>query len=744
MPHDRLLEALHSLNHIGATINQIGPDAAASSQDTLRLIVEGASKVVPGTSAVIYTYDQDTDSFDPDSCVFVGAPDEIMRLDEPRPNGLGRKAIAARRPILSYEQHDIALHPPRLAEGRWSAACYPLIVADQAVGVLYVYLHEARAFDQLELGMLANFVNQAAMAIFHARRVASVQRDLLRKEEELARLHRAGLLISSRPRLQDTLQAILQMALEMTSARYGIFRLANKPGDMLVTAAFAGEDLSAPLLEDLPLASPAITTWVAQHRRPLLVPDLRVAPWSEIYYPLDSQFEMRSELAVPLIGASGRLEGVLNLESPEVGAFSQADSFLLQGLATQAVVAIQEVRLLDALQEMADVLLTRPYRAVLDHLVALARDLLNAADSAIWVLEDDTLRLQAASADHGHDERIPLHGSLIGGAVLQRRPVTSPSLREDPAFYRPDLAARHGWDRALIVPLRASDDPEPIGAFSVYSQAAGGRFTESEWDTKILVTLAHYAALAMQNEQRQRALRAAQDQRTLAETFAALGDIAANVLHQLNNKVGSIPVRVQGIEDKCAAALQTEPYLAANLAEIEKSASDAMNSVRESLALLHPMRPTPVAIATCVAEAATSAGLPPTIQLGTHNLEALPPVMVGRQGLTMVFANLFENAARAMEGRGQITVTGGINHEWVSVLVSDSGPGIPAELQGRVFDFASGRESAAPARNLGFGLWWVKTLMARLGGLVEIAHSGPDGTTFRLRLPISPPEEQEH
>ncbi|MBN2471968.1 MAG: GAF domain-containing protein, partial [Anaerolineae bacterium] len=719
MSHDRLLEALHSLNHIGATINRIGPDVSTSVNDTLRLIVEGASKVVPGTSAVIYTYDQDTDRFDPDSCVFVGAPDDIMRLDEPRPNGLGRKAIAARHPILSYEQHDIALHPPRLAEGSWSAACYPLIVADQVVGVLYVYLHEARAFNELELGMLANFVNQAAMAIFHARRVSSVQRDLLRKEEELARLHRAGLLISSRPRLQDTLRAILQMALEMTSARYGIFRLANKAGDLLVTAAFAGEDLSAPLLEDLPLDSPAITTWVAQHRRPLLVPDLRLAPWSEIYYPLDSQFEMRSELAVPLIGASGRLEGVLNLESPEVSAFSQADSYLLQGLATQAVVAIQEVRLLDALQEMADVLLTRPYHHVLDHLVALARDLLNAADSAIWVLEGETLRLQAASADHGHDERIPLHGSLIGSSVLQRRPVTSLNLQADPAFYRPDLAARHGWDRALIVPLRVSDEPEPIGAFSVYSRTVAGRAAESEWDAKILVTLAHYAALAMQNEQRQRALRAAQDQRTLAETFAALGDIAANVLHQLNNKVGSIPVRVQGIEDKCAGILQTEPYLAANLGEIEKSASDAMNSVRESLSLLHPMRLAPVAIATCVAEAAASAKLPPAVRLETHNLDALPPVMVGRQGLTMVFANLFENAVRAMEGAGQITVIGEINHEWISVLVSDSGPGIPAEMQGRVFDFAPGREGAAPAGNLGFGLWWVKTLMARLGGMVE-------------------------
>ena len=46
------------------------------------------------------------------------------------------------------------------------------------------------------------------------------------------------------------------------------------------------------------------------------------------------------------------------------------------------------------------------------------------------------------------------------------------------------------------------------------------------------------------------ALRAAQEQRAAAETFAAVGDIAANLLHQLNNKVGTIPVRVEGIQDK--------------------------------------------------------------------------------------------------------------------------------------------------------------------------------------------------
>ncbi len=102
---------------------------------------------------------------------------------------------------------------------------------------------------------------------------------------------------------------------------------------------------------------------------------------------------MRSELAVPLINASGRLEGVLNLESPNLGAFSEADNHMLQSLATYAITAIQEVRLLDALQEIAQLLLSQPCQKVLDHLAAVANDLLNSSSSAIWLMTNDELTL---------------------------------------------------------------------------------------------------------------------------------------------------------------------------------------------------------------------------------------------------------------------------------------------------------------------------------------------------------------
>ena len=150
-----------------------------------------------------------------------------------------------------------------------------------------------------------------------------------------------------------------------------------------------------------------------------------------------------------------------------------------------------------------------------------------------------------------------------------------------------------------------------MGAFSVYGSTADeDRFTASDWDKKVLGILAHYAALAVRNAANQAALRSAQEQHATAETFAAVGDVAANLLHRLNNKVGTIPVRVEGIEDKCAAALAADPYLASNLAEIGQSARAAMEAVRESLFHLQPLPLAPVNVGDCVAEALAASRLP--------------------------------------------------------------------------------------------------------------------------------------
>ncbi|HEY9526747.1 MAG TPA: GAF domain-containing protein, partial [Anaerolineales bacterium] len=495
----RLLEALASLNQISNAINRIGSDDADQNDLSLQLIVESAIRVVPGSSAVIYTYDQKTGRFENESRVSAEPdgrshlPEQVPPDDAPRPHGIGLRTIQRRHRCLSYEEPDLNVHPYHAALGVKAVACFPLIVAEQAVGLLYIYLHEERQFTHLEQLMLDNFVNQAAMAIYHARRLAGIQRDLTRKDDELNQLRRAGLLISSRLRLEETLDSILQLALEITNAQYGIFRLLDKDGAFLVTRAVTGLHLERPLIERLPLDGNSVMAHVARTREPLLIPDLQQEPWSRIYYPLDSNLEMRSELAVPLINASGRLEGVLNLESPQLGAFTEDDNHILQSLATYAITAIQEVRLLDALQEAAQLIISQPTRKVLGRLCEMANNLLNTSSSAIWL-----------SNESGDLQLVSSNGPMQGLEII-------PEAQEEL--------------NALLIPLPTGDNAKTLGMFGVFNaDSGGGRSAKSEWDKKVLACLANYAVLAVQNESHQQALHISQEQHWTAETFAAVGD----------------------------------------------------------------------------------------------------------------------------------------------------------------------------------------------------------------------------
>ena len=730
-----LLDVLARLNQIGAAINRISARDIGSVPAILRLIAESAIQVLPGAAAVIYTYDPQQRTFDLASRVSAGEPPEYVPHDEPRPNGIGMRAIGQRRRVLSYEEHDLSIHPDKARTGARAMACFPLIVAYQPVGVLYVYLHEERHFSQRELLMLEILVNQAAMAIYQARRVDSVQRDLARKEEELSRLRRAGLVISSRLRLDETLDAILRMAMEVTGAEYGIFRLvAENPtgagsGPHLVARAVAGAR-GQPLLEALPIDETSVMGWVATHRQPACIHDLQAAPWVRIYRPLYADLRMRSELAVPLIAASGRLEGVLNLESPLVGGFSEADSLLLQALATQAVIAIQEVRLLDAMQEVAERLLTQPQSEVLARLAELACHLLDVHASAIWTVEGEQLRLRAAcGAGLAGSDRTPLRGSLVGRAVLARGPLRAT-----------DAAGGSNATWVLVVPLEG-EAGTALGAFGVAGaptqpdEVAGGRSGGSEWDEKVLTCLAHYAALAVENTTRQETLKAMRERHAVAEAFAAVGDVAANVLHQVNNKMGAIRARIQGIQDKCRPALLADPYLESALGEIERSARDAMEAVRESLSHLHPVEPAPVRVVNCVEKALRAVDLPAEIEVRRIGLDALPAVLAVEEGLVLVLTNLLANAAEAMAGCGSVTISGTQAAEWVEVSVSDTGPGIAPDRQERIFERDAAGQGSARGGRLGFGLWWVKVWMVRMGGSVSLESDGHHGTTFRLRLP---------
>jgi signal transduction histidine kinase len=94
---------------------------------------------------------------------------------------------------------------------------------------------------------------------------------------------------------------------------------------------------------------------------------------------------------------------------------------------------------------------------------------------------------------------------------------------------------------------------------------------------------------------------------------------------------------------------------------------------------------------------------------------------------------------KAMAGQGEIRISGEQRDGGVAVTVADTGPGIPPELQSRVFDFSL-PPSPEPRPQLGFGLWWVKTFVDRFGGRLLLESEPGQGSAFTVWLPAEQEE----
>lgn len=750
--------ALGILRDAGSRINQLGPET--SLPEALQLIAETALRLLGAdpadrASAVIYTYDAGRARFDPESRVSAGEGLAPLGGDLPRPDGMGATALIRRARVLSYEEQALSFHPLKYEAGMRTSACYPLLAGRHAVGALYISLHSARRFATEELLLLDAFVHLAAVAIYNTRQFEGMNRALQRKVETLERLQRADRLISSRRNLDDTLREILNTALNLTGADLGSFRLLEKTTGRLRLVALVGADPDQRRDNLPPEETGGVVGWVARHRRPVCIADLHQPPWSEIYKPLTERRVMRSELAVPLLGPGDGLEGVVNVESPHLAHFDAEAQNVLESLATQATIALQEARLLDTIEEVTERMVGHPPDAVFALVLERACDLLNLAHAAVWELESseaDSLRLRAFHGNFPPGYRVPVVGSLLGRAVLTRQPVVSIDLAGDPRLGRRDLAHRMGWDAALIVPLMMRDG-RPRGALGVYAPKPR---TFSDWDTRLLTLLANHAAMTLQLGEALDQARVAEERQAVAETFAVLGDISANLLHRVNNLIGTIPVKVQSLTSKRPALLE-DRYVADRLAEIEAGARGAMDVARETVSYLRPVKLQRTRVAECFAGVAARLALPAHIALAEEGLEALPPVLAGAEALRLVFFNLLENALDALgDLPGHVTVSGRVTtdavdaeREWVEVTVADDGPGVPPEVRDQIFDPDFSTKHSA--KKLGFGLWWVKSWVQRCGGSIALAAPAGPGSTavpsgsrpgcaFVFRLPLAQSE----
>jgi len=132
------------------------------------------------------------------------------------------------------------------------------------------------------------------------------------------------------------------------------------------------------------------------------------------------------------------------------------------------------------------------------------------------------------------------------------------------------------------------------------------------------------------------------------------------------------------------------------------------------------------------------------IRVETHLDHQLPEIVSNPQSIKQVLVNLFKNAAEAMPHGGMLTVlTAAVvrqtQHDSISIIISDTGPGIPKEIFGHLF---SPVKSTKGLGNSGIGLSITSSIVTELGGTITCKTAHDQGTTFEIILPRTPEHTQ--
>ncbi|MCK9895316.1 ATP-binding protein [Frankia sp. AgB32] len=118
---------------------------------------------------------------------------------------------------------------------------------------------------------------------------------------------------------------------------------------------------------------------------------------------------------------------------------------------------------------------------------------------------------------------------------------------------------------------------------------------------------------------------------------------------------------------------------------------------------------------------------------------SLPPIPAYAAELNQVWTNLIDNAVSAMAHRGVLSVRTFADHDSLIVEIGDTGPGIPAEIQGRIFEPFFTTKAVGEGTGLGLDISWRIVVKKHHGDLR--VESAPGNTRFQVRLPFVAPRE---